>query len=88
MDNVKARIVALVKAKPSVLTNQNDLLMSYWAVYDRISHWHDIPAATKAETIIREFRALADAGVLSVYRPRKESRVKERTFEHEFEPLL
>jgi hypothetical protein len=86
--NVKKRLLALIKAKPSVLGNQNDLISSYWVVFDNVTGLQDLPAATKAETIIREYRSLSDSGALSVHRPRKDSREKERTFQHEFEPLL
>lgn len=56
MDSVKQRILALAKAKPEVIDNQNDLIISYWAVFDRIVKFNDIPYATKQRRIIRENR--------------------------------
>lgn len=88
MDSIKQRILALAKAKPEVIDNQNDLIMSYWAVFDRIVKFSDIPYATKAETIIRQFRSLSDTGQLTALRPRKNKPEKELKFKHEFESLL
>lgn len=87
-NNVKQRILALAKAKPSVIDNHNDLIISYWVVWDKVDHFIDIPKATKAETIIRELRNLSDTGQLNALRPRKNRQGQELIFKHEFEALL
>lgn len=88
MDNIKKKILTLVSLKPSILDNQNELVATYWAVFDRAVEWTDVQHATKAETIIREFRNLSNAGMLAAPRPRKEGKAKEMVFEHEFKALV
>ena len=49
-------IKSLIRFNPKLRNKQNDLVYSYWVLYDHIEKPEDILKATPAETITRTYR--------------------------------
>lgn len=58
--NIRKNIVEMVKAFPEVKENYNELVSTYWVLYDNVKEMSDIRKATPAETITRQFRKLVE----------------------------
>ncbi|MEK5060892.1 MULTISPECIES: hypothetical protein [unclassified Paenibacillus] len=58
--NIRKNIIEMVKAFPEVKENYNDLVASYWVLYDNVKEMAEIRKATPAETITRQFRKLVE----------------------------
>lgn len=86
--NIRKNIVEMVKAFPEVKENYNELVATYWVLYDNVKEMSDIRKATPAETITRQFRKLVELREITppsrVLEARQE---KAREFRTEFSVL-
>ncbi|WMT39257.1 hypothetical protein RE628_17550 [Paenibacillus sp. D2_2] len=81
--NIRKNIVEMLRTFPEVKENYNELVTTYWVLYDSVKDMSDIRNATPAETITRQFRKLVELQEISpparVYEARKEKAREYRT---------
>lgn len=86
---VRANLLELLKIRPDLAENYNQLLGYYWVLFDDVREVSEIGKATPAETITRNLRRLVQCGEVKipqrVLASRKEKRLE---FQHEFKHLV
>lgn len=85
---VRKNLITLLKVRPGLTENYNELLSFYWVLYDNIKGVQDISNATPSETITRNLRKLIESGEIETpERVAKFRQEKRREFQHEFSSL-
>ncbi|ATO48544.1 hypothetical protein P4V86_03270 [Brevibacillus laterosporus] len=86
--NIRKNIIEMVKAFPEVKENYNELISTYWVLYDNLKDISEICKSTPAETITRQFRKLVELGeVTPPVRVLEARQEKAREFRTEFTAL-
>lgn len=71
---VQKNILRLVKEKPRLCENYNELIVHYWYTYDDFRKMSEVGKCTPAGTIEREFRELVRMGAIELSEETKKRR--------------